>query len=303
MTPDGFRWRRVVRLVAAALFAVTTILLLGSYALSRQYVSAITEFGCPSTQLQPGDLGLSEFEDVWFTTSDGVELSGWYVPGTIKATIILAGGMGTRDGMLPEGLVLARHGYGLLLFDWRGCGRSGAASHTLGYREALDIDAAAEFLADETDTEQIGVLGFSLGGAAAIRSAAYQPAIDAVVAMGNYHDLEAEIFGAGNEHPLLTAIFESQIAWLFQQETGIDFERDPEPVELISLISPRPILLIYGEEEEALPPPSGRILLQAAREPKELWILPNVGHGGYVHAEPEEFERRVARFFDSAFLP
>jgi fermentation-respiration switch protein FrsA (DUF1100 family) len=145
-------------------------------------------------------------------------------------------------------------------------------------------------------------LGFSLGGAAAIRAAALHQDIDAVVAMGNYHDLEAEIFGAGNEHPLLAAIFESQIAWLFQRRTGVDFEHDPEPVELIGQLSPRPILLIYGEQEEALPPASGRILYQAAGEPKELWILPNVGHGGYVNAEPEEFEQRIVRFFDSALL-
>jgi predicted alpha/beta-fold hydrolase len=44
------------------------------------------------------------------------------------------------------------------------------------------------------------------------------------------------------------------------------------------------------------------LLYQAAGEPKELWILPHGGHGGYLQAEPEEFERRVVSFFDTALL-
>jgi pimeloyl-ACP methyl ester carboxylesterase len=300
--PFALRPIRLARLALFGLFCTAGILLLASMGLSYTYVRALTQSGCPEDQQQPSDYGLAEFRSVEFTTADAVALSGWLIPSQNGATIVLLGGRGTRSAMLPEGAMLARHGYGLLLFDWRGCGADRDNLHTLGYQETLDVMAATDFLLSENDGEQVGVLGFSLGGAAAIRAAALHPGIAAVVAMGNYHDLEAEIRGAGDEHPVLSAIFENQIAWLFQQETGVSFAEEPEPVELVAQISPRPVLLIFGELEESLPPASGHLLFQAAGEPRELWIIPRVGHGGYFQAEPEEFERRVTSLFDSALL-
>ena len=300
--PSAPQTARLARLALFALLSTIALLLLASLGLSHAYVKALTQPGCPDDRREPDHFGLTDFRHVEFTTSDGVTLSGWSVPGDNGATIILLGGKGTRSAMLPEGAMLARHGYGLLLFDWRGCGGSQEVRHTLGYREALDVMAAADFALGESSSERIGVLGFSLGGAAAIRAAALHAGIDAVVAMGNYHDLEAEIRGAGDEHPVLSTILENQIAWLFQRETGVDFAKEPEPIEVVAQISPRPVLLIFGELEESLPPASGRLLFQAAAHPKQLWIVPRVGHGGYFQAEPKEFERRVVSFFDSALL-
>ena len=281
---------------------IAIALSVASLVVSQSYVNGITQTECPDLGWEPAQFGLPDPADVSFVTTDGVNLNGWYLPGTNGATIILLGGIGTRGGMLPEGEVLAQHGYGLLLFDWRGCGTSQEALHTLGYQEALDLVAATDYLIQNTNSMQVGVLGFSVGGAAAIRGAAQHPGIGAVVAMGNYYDLEADIFGKGDEHPLLAAVFETEIAWLFQRKTGVDFDRSLEPVDLVSQISPRPLFLIYGELEEEPPPANGQILFRAAREPKELWVLSNVGHGGYYYAEPEEFTRRVVSFFDAALL-
>lgn len=296
------RRARLARLTLFALLSTIALLVLASLGLSHAYVKALTRPGCPGYRREPNHFGLTDFRSVEFATSDDMTLSGWSVPGDNGATIILLGGKGTRSALLPEGAMLARHGYGLLLFDWRGCGGDQEVPHTLGYKEALDVMAAADFVLSENSPERVGVLGFSLGGAAAIRAAALHPGIDAVVAMGNYHDLEAEIRGAGDEHPVLSIVLENQIAWLFQRETGVDFSQEPEPVEVVAQISPRPVFLIFGELEESLPPASGRLLFQAAGHPKELWIVPHVGHGGYFQAEPEEFERRVVSFFESALL-
>ncbi len=300
--PSALQLLRFARLTLFALFCTAGILFLASMGLSYIYLQALTRPGCPEDRQQPTDYGLTQFRSVEFSTADAVALSGWFVPSQNGATIILLGGRGTRSAMLPEAAMLARHGYGLLLFDWRGCGADQANLHTLGYQETLDVMAATDFLLSESNAEQLGVLGFSLGGAAAIRAAALHPGIAAVVAMGNYHDLEAEIRGAGDEHPVLSSVFENQITWLFQQQTGVSFAEESEPVELLARISPRPVLLIFGELEESLPPPSGHLLYQAAGEPRELWIIPRVGHGGYFQAEPAEFERRVTSFFNSALL-
>lgn len=292
---------RLLRLVLFALVCAAGMFLLASVILSHGYVSALTQPGCPVAQTEPLGL-LGETTSVSFTTSDGIPLDGWQTSSQNGATIILLGGRGNRSSMMAEGAVLARHGYGLLLFDWRGCTASHDIAHTLGYQETLDVLAAAEYLKNDSETERIGVLGFSLGGAAAIRASAAQPAIGAVVAMGSYHDLEDEIREGGDDSSVLLRILGPEIAWLFQLETGVDLTVELEPVDVVGQIGPRPLLLIYGELEELQPPPSGRLLLEAAADPKELWIMPGVGHGGYLQARPAEFEQRVTSFFDSALL-
>jgi dipeptidyl aminopeptidase/acylaminoacyl peptidase len=289
-------------LAAAAGVGIVIALLAISLVVSQLYVSGLTEATCPDWKWTPEDFGLPSPRDVAFTSADGIDIRGWYFPGSNGVGIVLAGGIGTRKGMLPEASILAQRGYGVLLFDWRGCGASGQAIRTLGYREALDLAAAADYMKEQPGTDRVGALGFSVGGAAAIRAAAENPDIGAVVAMGNYYDLEADIYGRGEEYPLLSGLLEREVAWLFQRKTGINFDRDLEPVDLVPQISPRPLLLIYGELEEHPPPSHGQTMFQAAREPKEFWVLPNVGHGGYYHAQPEEFTRRVVSFFDAALL-
>jgi len=66
------------------------------------------------------DLGAA-YEDVSFTTSDGLELRGWYIPSRNRAAVIAFPG---RSGPQRPARLLARHGYGVLLFDRRGEGES-----------------------------------------------------------------------------------------------------------------------------------------------------------------------------------
>jgi hypothetical protein len=75
---------------------------------------------------------------------------------------------------------------------------------------------------------------------------------------------------------------------------------DISPISVISRISPRPLLLIYGELEAQAARPQEQ--LAQAGEPKEIWIVPGCWHGGYLDVAPEEWERRVVMFLDEALL-
>jgi predicted alpha/beta hydrolase len=80
----------------------------------------------------PAGAGLA-FVDVTFPAVDGVRLSGWYLPGSSRAALILVpGASSTRSAVLRQATVLARHGYGVLLFDPRGQGRSGGRAMNFG---------------------------------------------------------------------------------------------------------------------------------------------------------------------------
>ena len=81
--------------------------------------------------------------------ADGVRLAAWYVPSRNGAAIVLVhGGGGDRDGLKLHAALLARHGYGVLLYDERGRGASGGRSNAFGWDWAADVEASVDFSSD-----------------------------------------------------------------------------------------------------------------------------------------------------------
>ena len=276
-----------LRLLCLALIVAWVVVLAS---LSIKYVNGLTLPACVTAAQAPAG-----FEPVSLSTPDGFTLKGWYHPPANGAVILLlAGNGGSRDAMLPEALLLARHGYGALTLDYRNCagGRS-----SLGYREADDLRLMAQFALVQPGVTRLGALGFSAGGAAVIRGAARLPEIKAVVAEGNYYNLDYEIRNA----PAVPLSLEWQIQNLvilsYRGLVGV-WPAQVNPAGDLPALSPRPVLLIFGENEMANN--RGYDQLVAARDPKQIWVVPGVGHGGYYQKWPEEYEARIILFFDDS---
>ena len=162
------RWWRVPAAVG---------LLLTTYAVVFALGVAVAATNVPRTAVgteTPGDRGLT-YRDVTCTTADGVRLSGWYVPSGNGAVVVALHGAGTtRSSVLAHAVVLARHGYGVLLFDARGHGRSGGRAMDFGWYGDVDVTAATDFVTAQpgVDPERIAVLGLSMGGEEALGAAA-----------------------------------------------------------------------------------------------------------------------------------
>jgi len=298
VTRSRIDWPRLARLAVTALIAsvVGTIGGLGLVA-SARYVNALTHPGCWHLTDGPVGAGIKEVQSTTPLRPDGLELAAWYVPPRNDALIILLGGLGSgRDAMLREGAILAQHGYGLLMPDYRACSNREGGS-TLGYLEALDLHEAVGWALEQPEVDQVGVLGFSVGGVTAIFAAAEDKRIEAVVAEGGFADLAADLSGESQGGDLIARIVYTLNPFLFRLQTGVD-PSTVNPLSVIDQISPRPLLLIYGEHEADSGGAEQQI--SAAGDPKELWIVPDCGHGGYVDVAPEEWERRVVGFFDEA---
>jgi fermentation-respiration switch protein FrsA (DUF1100 family) len=133
-------------------------------------------FPAKELALTPRSFGVP-FRDVALTTSDGVTLSAWFLPAKDSRGALLlchgnAGNMGDRIDMAAR---LLRCGVSVLLFDYRGYGRSGGAPSEEGtYRDA---EAAYDWLAHEHAAPQARLFAFgeSLGGAVAIELARRRP--------------------------------------------------------------------------------------------------------------------------------
>ena len=298
---DRRYWLRLIRLVVVAL-VVGLVGGVAGYGLltSALYAHALTHPGCGEMGIGPADVGIEDAQDVTYSSHDGLTLRAWYLPPQNGAVVVLLPGLGgARDGMVQEGAILARHGYGLLMTELRSCAHPEGQT-TMGYREAADLVEAVTWVRGQPGVTHVGVLGYSLGGATAILGAAQDERIEAVVAEGGFYDLAGDIANEGGDDPLWQALIYRSILYFFRRETGIA-AHDVSPISVIGHISPRPLLLIYGEHEVN----EGRAWeqYQAAGEPKALWIVPGSGHGEYLTAAPEEWERRVVEFFDAALLP
>jgi uncharacterized protein len=108
----------------------------------------------------------ARFFPVSFTASDGLELAGWYRPSVNGAAVVVVNSAaGDRSGSRSHGELLARHGYGVLMYDARGTGESEGTPNGWGWGWEHDVDGALSFLEDrpDVDGERIGALGLSTG--------------------------------------------------------------------------------------------------------------------------------------------
>jgi len=241
---------------------------------------------------------LPEPVEVWLSSSEDAKIKSWYYPPSNGVVIITVGGLqGALGDNLPPVRFILEHGYGVLQLDSRACGMP-PRPVTLGAHEVDDVSAALEFLHSQPNVSGIGIFGFSMGGAAALMSAARYPEIKAVVAEGGYYNLGDDFVEPDNRERFARRVFLYTVAWSYWLQSG-DNPWQVSPIDDIAKISPRPLMLVYGEYEAG----SGRAQAQfdAASEPKSIWIVPGGTHGTNHLVEPVEYPRRVLEFFNQAF--
>lgn len=282
------RYLRRLLLTAGGLLAAYLVV----FPLSLSYVfTHSARAGVPRAELG------AAYERVAFTTSDGLTLRGWYVPSRNGAAVIAAPG---RAGSQRPARMLVRHGYGVLLFDRRGEGESDGDPNAFGWRGARDLGAAVAFLQRRRDVRpgRIGGIGLSVGAETLLQAAAESEGLRAVVSdgAGSRSIREDLVAGSGWDEVPTSFVISAGMAVLSNQAPP------PNLTGLVHRIAPRPLLFIYGENDQ----PNVRALTpryyRAAGGPKELWQIPGASHTGGIDSQPREYERRVVAFFDRALL-
>lgn len=168
------RGRRVLRKLAYAVCVLALLIVVG---LPLLLSFAVTKAGTRPDERRRTDTPAAQgatYEDVSFTSSDGNQLSGWYLPARTHAVnVVLTHGLfRSRYEMLDRGVELWRAGYGVLLYDLRRHGRSPAEFSTIGYDERHDVEAAMRFVRARAPGQKIVLMGVSMGAAATLLAAA-----------------------------------------------------------------------------------------------------------------------------------
>ena len=292
-THDSRLWRYLRRsLLVVAGIAVAYLIL---FPLSFAYVVTHTARGF----VPAADLGAA-YEEVSFKTSDGLTLEGWYIPSKNRAAVIAFAG---RKGPQRPARMLARHGYGVLLFDRRGEGESDGDPNIFGWKGERDVHAAIAFLQQrpDVDPERIGGIGLSVGGEMMIEAAAESNGLKAVVSEGAGIRSIRESLAVPDtrkriEGSLVHAVVTPAVAVF---SNGMP---PPSLEDLAADVTPTPLFLIYAVPGQGGEAELSELFYESAREPKSIWRVPGAGHTGGIEAQPAEYERRVVGFFDEALL-
>lgn len=246
--------------------------------------------------VSPGELGLP-YEDVRFTTDDGVTLSGWLVPArreTRAAVILMHGFSWNRLGELSAFVPWLRERYHVLQFDFRGHGTSGDADITLGTAERLDVAAAVRLL-EGRGLGPIALMGMSMGASVAILAAPDLP-VAAVIADAPYAELH---------HPIANRMREWHypLAWLGSRlivaAASIRARtRLLSPIDRVAGVAPRGLLIIAPREDRLIDHSQALRLYESARDPKELYVVAGAGHPEAYAFGRADYEARVLAFLE-----
>ena len=283
-------WRYARRLLLSAAAFVTVAVVLFPVAVA--YVVTHTA----RTQVPAADLG-APYRDVEFTTSDGLRLKGWYVASRNGAAVISIPG---RASSQKRAKLLARHGYGVLVYDRRGEGESDGDPNAFGWHGERDVDAAVAYLRTRPDVDptRIGGIGLSVGGEMLIAAAAQSTGLRAIVTEG------ASGRSVRDDLANPDRAWDGIVGTTIVTAATAAFTGNTPPADLRGLVPKisAATFFICGGHGQPAEEPANEAFFAAAHGPKQLWRVPGAGHIGGTEARPREYEQRVVAFFDRELL-
>ena len=263
----------VVAIVLIALYAYATMVRRASMFYPEKFPTGMWE---AAAQLHP--------RDVTFQAHGGVRLHGWlFESGGAKAPLIIwchgnAGNITERSQVAQE---LRRRGIDVLLFDWRGYGKSeGSPTESSLYRDA---EAAYEFATNDLHrtADQIVLYGESLGGPYAAWLAMRRKSRCVVIenSFPSLRDLGNAIYA-----PVPLGYFApcsmTTTRWL--NKAGV------------------PVLVMHGRRDQVIPFALGMKLYDDLHVPKKLLVSENANHSEIAAMEGERYYDAVTSFINGS---
>lgn len=216
-------------------------------------------------------------EDVWLSTSDGVQVHAWWVrkEGAGLATLYLHGNAGNVTHRYPQIREITAAGSSILMLDYRGYGRSRGWPTEKGLY--ADAETAYQYLLKSGyKPGHIILHGESIGSAVAIHVASQHPCAGVV--------LEAPFTSAGDVADTVMPVLGPMLIWSF------------DSVKRISGVH-APLLFIQGDRDEIIPLRLGQKLFASAPSPKSFWIVEGARHNDILEVAGPRYGQRLRSFY------
>ncbi len=176
---------------------------------------------------------------------------------------------------------ICQHGFTVLIFNFRGTGISGGNIDLMGWTK--DLEGVIDYISSlrEVDPNRITLLGFSGGAAVSVYVAAQDPRVSSVAACACPADFflltESEDAGSYIDHfREIGAIRDDDFPPT--TEEWLNGFRQVKPIDYVSRIAPRPLLLIHSSDDETVAINHAHRLYEKAGDPKHLAELNGAGH-------------------------
>ena len=317
--------------VATALGAAA-VSLVGLRAVGRRAADRLLD----APRVGPSEAGLADQLDalggevIRFRSRDGLRLAGRWLraeagdpdwpPDPHEAILLLHGYSGSIAPDLVEYGPFLRRTANVLGIDFRGHGDSEAGPSTFGLLEVEDIAGALAWLG-ERGIRRVALIGTSMGAMAAITAVAIlgdgsltaadadadptradvdapRPSIVAVIADSAAPEVDLPV--ANRMRTPARRFVAARAFDAAARRLGAD-PRETEPIRVIGLVEPVPLLLIHGEADTTVPVQDGRRLAAAGGPSTQHWTVPGADHSASHTTVPQDYERRVTDHLRMAF--
>ena len=256
---------------------------------------ALAEPRLQAVEGPPDDLPLMSLR---IPRADGGSIAAWFAAGdaNLGGVLLVHGIRSDRRQMLDRARFLFAAGYSVLLIDLQAHGETPGQQITFGYLESFDVDAAVDYLSTRLNGRPIGVIGASLGGAAALLGES-PVAADAVVLEGVYSSIEQAV---GNRIAIRIGEIGRWLAplllWQVEPRLGVP-PHELAPIAAIHRLD-APVMIIAGTEDRRTLLDESKALYLRAKSPKRLWLIKGARHEDFHRHSPANYERQVLDFFD-----
>jgi dienelactone hydrolase len=305
-----------LKTLASAILILICIVIIGQLAISYQFAQLLVHYPKhsraeatrqPNAKIEQifAAFDVQGYEKITLQTEDGMNLEAVYLPSQNQASLIILHGY---KNYLYEtahiASLLQKHGYGAILPVFRAHGESDGELITFGKHEVKDVQATYDYLLtqDDVNPEKIGLIGNSMGASIGLLYAAKNPQIKAIVAQSPYASLrDTADVGLAKLTNLSGFPYNSMMGYFIQKAADIDID-ELAPINVIADIAPRPVYFLISGLDSVVSAKSGLALHDAAKEPKQLWVAPNLEHAQFNLRRADDFEKRVSEFFDKYLL-
>ncbi len=236
-------------------------------------------------------------EAVSFASRDGLQLSGWFVPqeGTSRAVVLLHGHGSSRQQMVARARLFHEAGHAVLLYDARGHGESEGDRVSAGWFETADLLGALDYLRTK-NLREFGCLGVSQGGATILLAAERLPIeVRWVIVESVYPDIRDALDRRFRMHAQVPGwLGGALVAPMAALRLGIDADVIAPSRHIGGLRCP--VFVLGGADDQHTLATSTLSLFEAARAPKQLWMVPGAAHVDLQGFAKQDYAERVLAF-------
>jgi fermentation-respiration switch protein FrsA (DUF1100 family) len=281
----------VVAVLAAAFLALSAELYRRLFIPARP--SFLDDFGFTPWEFQVN------YEDLDLVTADGVSFGAWFFrqSGSPQVIVISPGHKGRRESLLGIAVALWRKGFNVLVYSYRGMPGSDRTVVTMGVREVQELESAIAFARRRVRGARIGLLGYSMGAVVSLLGAAGDPSVEALVLDSPFSDLRRVVRENIRRYTLLPgAPFVMAVGLWLRLRHGVRIS-ESSPIAVLSGLESRPVFFIHGGADGITSVQHSRLLHDAYKGPREIWVVQGAPHTGAYFADRQLYVERVAGFF------